>query len=74
MAAGLSHVIKYRRAKNVGRGKSWRKSTKFDILACLNLADLRLYISHAHSFKLLTRVSMEGAAEVTKFVLNLLSF
>ena len=43
-------------------------NTKFCILAGLNLADLRLYISHTHSF--ITHVRMEGEVDTTKFVLE----
>ena len=39
---------KYRIAENICEGKSWRKRKKFSILVGLNLADLRLYISHTH--------------------------
>ena len=59
----------YRIAGNICEGKSWRKCKIWHI-GGLNLADLRLYISHTHSFKLLTRVSMEGEADMTKFVLE----
>ena len=45
-------------------------NAKFGILAGLNLADIRLYISHTHSFKLLKRVRMEVEADVAKFVLE----
>ena len=52
------------------RGKKLAEMQKFGILAGLNLEDLRLYISHAHSFDLLTRVRMEREADVAEFVLE----
>ena len=42
---------------------------KFGILVGLNLADLRLYISHTHSFRLGTHMcKMENEADMAEFV------
>ena len=48
-------------------GEKVGRNTKFGILAGCNLVDLRLYISHTHSFKLLRRVKMEQEVDVAKF-------
>ena len=53
---GFAYI--YHIAGNVG-GEKVGGNAKFGILAGLDLADLRLYISHTHSFKLLTRVQIE---------------
>ena len=53
----------YRIAGSVG-GKA-----KFSILVGLNLADLQLYISHTHSFRLGTHTcKMENKADMVEFV------
>ena len=60
----------YHIAGNVGGENSWRKR-KFSIMAGFNLADLQLYISYAHSFRLGTHTcKMENEADVAEFVLE----
>ena len=51
-------------------GEKVGRNAKFGILVDFNLADLRSYISHTHSFKLLTCVKMEWEVDVAKFVLE----
>ena len=52
-------------------GKIVGGNAKFSIMAGFNLVDLRLYISHAHSFRLGTHTcKMENEADVAEFVLD----